>query len=765
MTSFDGQEIAAYTPASPPEIDAIGGTAAATADGAIGSITKVRGTATVIHADGSEHAAAPGDALFEGDVVFTGHDGGIALHFVDGGRLALGPDSRLGLDWFDYTPDGADSAVRLSFTEGTATVLVGNVGEQGPRAMVIETPLSRIGMHGANASVEVQRGPDGEVHEDLVLLGGHDDLAELLYWNPVGMLVLNSPLAAATATSSGGAPLAAGAWTEYQVLETFAISHALLFDRNVTGRFAMASGDSGPGSDDELTGLALAGDDSVDDEDSGNGDDLAPPVVVSEAHAGQVDPQDPTTVFTVPPSNHLPISSSSTGNIGRHSPVTDGGGSGHSFDGNAPSGDGDSGGSSDDNDPSDDGDSGGSADDNNPSDGGDSDGSSDDSDPSDDGDSGGSADDNDPADGGDSGGSADDNDPADDGNSGGSADDNNPADDGDSDGSSDDSYPSDNGDSGGSADDNDPADDGDSGGSTDDTLPPQGNLILGGPGDDIIYGTPFVDDIRPLGGDDTVYARASDDFVRASTGNDTIYGEAGNDTLEGGCGRDLLDGGSGDDTLIGGSGNDTLDGGSGNDTLDGSSGKDVLDGGSGNDALDGGSGNDTLDGGSGNDSLIGGSGRDILDGDSGNDTLIGGSGRDVLVGGSGNDTLDGGAGNDTLYGDSGNDTLDGGSGRDVLDGGSGNDTLTGGAGSDQFVFRSGDGDNTVTDFAASDHFLFEGLLLADMSGPVAHGDDVVIGAGTGHDAVEVTVVDGAGDGYTLTQTPEGVVVTTDAVAA
>ena len=86
-------------------------------------------------------------------------------------------------------------------------------------------------------------------------------------------------------------------------------------------------------------------------------------------------------------------------------------------------------------------------------------------------------------------------------------------------------------------------------------------------------------------------------------GNDWIYGEDG---------RDNLLGGGGDDRLYGGANNDVLDGGSGADILEGAVGDDRLDGKAGNDILNGGAGNDTLAAGDGYDTLTGGFGADVF---------------------------------------------------------------------------------------------------------------------------------------------------------
>ncbi|MGE8326460.1 retention module-containing protein [Pseudomonas urmiensis] len=84
------------------------------------------------------------------------------------------------------------------------------------------------------------------------------------------------------------------------------------------------------------------------------------------------------------------------------------------------------------------------------------------------------------------------------------------------------------------------------------------------------------------------------DISRANDGADTLMGGAGNDIIFGQGGNDYIDGGKGNDILLGGTGNDTLLGGEGNDVLVGGAGKDTLIGGKGNDILSGGAGADTF---------------------------------------------------------------------------------------------------------------------------------------------------------------------------
>lgn len=74
--------------------------------------------------------------------------------------------------------------------------------------------------------------------------------------------------------------------------------------------------------------------------------------------------------------------------------------------------------------------------------------------------------------------------------------------------------------------------------------------LIGGGGDDDIFG---------LKGSDVILAGAGDDLVRAGRGNDTVVGGEGNDKLFGGFGRDVFVDGAGNDYMNGGWGADVFD--------------------------------------------------------------------------------------------------------------------------------------------------------------------------------------------------------------
>jgi Ca2+-binding RTX toxin-like protein len=141
------------------------------------------------------------------------------------------------------------------------------------------------------------------------------------------------------------------------------------------------------------------------------------------------------------------------------------------------------------------------------------------------------------------------------------------------------------------------------------------------------------------GGNDTIsgFAQGGDDTILGGDGNDTLYGRAVGDSDGYYSDADTIHGGSGNDLIYGGSGktdswdsDDTLYGEDGNDRIWGSFGKDLMSGGKGSDQLRGQAGNDILAGGEAADRLYGGGGSDTFDYDALADSKPGAALRDVI---------------------------------------------------------------------------------------------------------------------------------------
>ena len=105
------------------------------------------------------------------------------------------------------------------------------------------------------------------------------------------------------------------------------------------------------------------------------------------------------------------------------------------------------------------------------------------------------------------------------------------------------------------------------------------DLIDGGQGDDLIYGGygPGVPDAVNIPDDQgDLLPNNGNDSIVGGLGNDTIFGMDDNDTLDGGQGNDLLYGGIDDDSIRGNVGNDTIVGGDGADSSAGGNDRDTF---------------------------------------------------------------------------------------------------------------------------------------------------------------------------------------------
>lgn len=252
-----------------------------------------------------------------------------------------------------------------------------------------------------------------------------------------------------------------------------------------------------------------------------------------------------------------------------------------------------------------------------------------------------------------------------------------------------------------------------------------GNLIMGGAGDDFLFGGETAADpgengvIEAFGftdiilGDTFLFGQTSgNDFIDGEMGIDFLFGQLGNDTLInlgsgaitiasidvefgsyffGNVGNDNITG-SNTPMLLSSIG-DFIFGADGNDTFNANSGRDFVFAGDGNDNGTGGRGNDYVFGNRGQDSITGGDGIDLVRGGLDDDPLVaGGDGFDVVMGNDGNDRVFGENGPDIALGNRGNDNVSGGNSLDLVVGGPGQDNMLGNDGWD-FMLGGADRDN------------------------------------------------------------------------
>lgn len=281
------------------------------------------------------------------------------------------------------------------------------------------------------------------------------------------------------------------------------------------------------------------------------------------------------------------------------------------------------------------------------------------------------------------------------------------------------------------------------GGSGDDRLwgNAEDNLLVGGAGDDELYGRDGQDILQGGTGDDLMNGGFDmaqigllDPVTLVSIFGDAVFEAIVNGTFDkalagdqdtasyadtqaavevdlslisaqetGGAGKDTLQGiqnliGSDfDDTLRGNLWGNTLSGGAGNDKLYGMEGSDVLIGGAGSDLLDGG---EYLSG----PTLLEHDAASYADAESAVSVNLGLSGeQDTLAEGgdilAGIEELIGSDYDDILQGDQYDNILRGGKGGDLLEGGGGSDRLEGGEGSDTVTYANDSGDVLQGDYS------------------------------------------------------------------
>ncbi|MGE5247772.1 MAG: FecR domain-containing protein, partial [Verrucomicrobiota bacterium] len=122
-------------------------------DGTIGVIRNCAGSANIVR--GNEVIpAAEGLKLRTGDTLTTGADGSVGLILRDDSCLSIGPDSRMVLEKFLFSPAHGKLGLFARLVKGTMAYLSGMIGKLAPETVRIETPVASIGIRGTCFAVK-----------------------------------------------------------------------------------------------------------------------------------------------------------------------------------------------------------------------------------------------------------------------------------------------------------------------------------------------------------------------------------------------------------------------------------------------------------------------------------------------------------------------------------------------------------------------------------------------------------------------------------
>lgn len=121
----------------------------------IGIVKTVRGEAWVI-VEGVQAAAAPGARLTRGCIVRTGAAGAMGMTLKDGTILALGPESELLLDDFEFAPASGALRLVIGLVRGTLEFVSGAIARLRPESVSIQTPSATLGVRGTRFLLKVE---------------------------------------------------------------------------------------------------------------------------------------------------------------------------------------------------------------------------------------------------------------------------------------------------------------------------------------------------------------------------------------------------------------------------------------------------------------------------------------------------------------------------------------------------------------------------------------------------------------------------------
>jgi hypothetical protein len=113
----------------------------------IGIVRNFEGQATITRGERSFQAAV-GSKLQAGDVLATGFDGSLGLILRDNSCLSIGPQSKIVIKDFLFSPAEGKMALFARLAKGTMAYMSGMIGKLAPESVRFETPVASIGIRG-----------------------------------------------------------------------------------------------------------------------------------------------------------------------------------------------------------------------------------------------------------------------------------------------------------------------------------------------------------------------------------------------------------------------------------------------------------------------------------------------------------------------------------------------------------------------------------------------------------------------------------------
>lgn len=127
-----------------------GAAPAAPAERAVaGKVVVVEGDVRIYDDAHNERRPRLGDAVYEGDNVFTGSDGEVHFSMVDGAYIGVRANTKMRLATYK-AEGGPDDQSVISLLEGSFRTVTGWIGKLGAKHYQIDTPTVTIGVRGTD---------------------------------------------------------------------------------------------------------------------------------------------------------------------------------------------------------------------------------------------------------------------------------------------------------------------------------------------------------------------------------------------------------------------------------------------------------------------------------------------------------------------------------------------------------------------------------------------------------------------------------------
>src|SRR3972149_2191018 len=124
---------------------------AGTAFGAAGNVQFVIGDVKLITKTGVTRALQKGAEINEGDRVITAAGASAQIKMVDGGFIAIRPDTNMGFDTYRHSGkgEGTENAI-VSLLRGGFRTITGIIGRKNKQNYLIRTETATIGIRGTD---------------------------------------------------------------------------------------------------------------------------------------------------------------------------------------------------------------------------------------------------------------------------------------------------------------------------------------------------------------------------------------------------------------------------------------------------------------------------------------------------------------------------------------------------------------------------------------------------------------------------------------